>query len=223
MNASVSASTPLARVARPLVVAALLVAAALVATSHLAAEVTSPHASSSALPGDQHPDEGEAGVATQTLPVPARPLGEVDGVLTEGASPFATTPGVANLDADLLRALRAAATDAAEEGVTLVVNSGWRSPEHQEQLLRDAVREHGSHEEAARWVAPADRSAHVSGDAVDVGPARAATWLAERGAAYGLCRTYENEPWHFELRPSAVGGRCPRRYADPTEDPALQP
>lgn len=64
-------------------------------------------------------------------------------------------------------------------------------------------------------------SAHVSGDAVDVGPSDAAAWLTRHGARYGLCRTYDNEPWHFELRRAAVDDGCPARYADPTEDPRM--
>ena len=81
--------------------------------------------------------------------------------------------------------------------------------------------QYGSADEAARWVATPDTSAHVSGDAVDLGPARARAWLAEHGARYGLCQTYRNEPWHFELRPGAVDRGCPAMYADPTHDPRM--
>jgi LAS superfamily LD-carboxypeptidase LdcB len=130
---------------------------------------------------------------------------------------------VANLDPRLLKALRRAATDAARDGVELQINSGWRSPAFQEQLLREAESEYGSAEEAARWVASADTSAHVSGDAVDIGPVRAAAWLSEHGARYGLCQIYRNEPWHDELRPEAAGAGCPPMYADPTHDPRMQP
>lgn len=155
---------------------------------------------------------------------PPRALGAADGAVPDGTTAFADdVPGVANLDPALLAALRRATEDAADDGVTLRVNSGWRSPAYQEQLLRDAVAEHGSEEEAARWVATAETSAHVSGDAVDVGPSEAAAWLAEHGAGHGLCRVYDNEPWHFELRPEAVAAGCPRPYADPTEDPRMQP
>jgi zinc D-Ala-D-Ala carboxypeptidase len=129
--------------------------------------------------------------------------------------------GVANLDPDLLGALREAADAAADEGITLEITSGWRSPEYQDQLFREAVSTYGSTAEAARWVATADTSAHVSGDAIDVGPAEAAQWLSERGAEYGLCQTYANEPWHFELRPDAPAGGCPATYADPTHDPRM--
>src|SRR5215213_9191909 len=101
--------------------------------------------------------------------------------------------GVANLDPDLRKALREAATDAARDGVEVQVNSGWRSPEYQNRLFREAITKYGSAEEAARWVATAETSAHVSGDAVDIGRADATAWLSENGARYGLCQIYGNE------------------------------
>jgi zinc D-Ala-D-Ala carboxypeptidase len=131
-------------------------------------------------------------------------------------------PAVANLDPDLLGALRRAVTDAVDDGVEFYVNSGWRSPEYQDQLLREAISEYGSEEEAARWVATADTSAHVSGDAVDIEHADATAWLSEHGAEYGLCQIYSNEPWHYELRPEAIDDSCPPMYADPTQDPRMQ-
>ena len=130
---------------------------------------------------------------------------------------------VANLDPDLLGALRQAATDAADDGVEVFVESGWRSPEYQDQLFREAVSKYGSEEEAARWVATAETSPHVSGDAVDIGPFDATAWLSEHGAEYGLCQIYGNEPWHYELRPEAIDDGCPPMYADPTHDPRMQP
>jgi zinc D-Ala-D-Ala carboxypeptidase len=150
-------------------------------------------------------------------------LGEAGGAVPDGVTVFADeVPAVANLDPDLLEALRRAATDAAYHGVELFVDSGWRSPEYQEQLLREAVSEYGSEEEAARWVATAETSAHVSGDAVDIGPSDAAAWLSEHGAEYGLCQIYRNEPWHYELRAEAIDRGCPPMYADPTHDPRMQ-
>ena len=65
-------------------------------------------------------------------------------------------------------------------------------------------------------------SAHVAGEAVDLGPAEATSWLSEHGADHGLCQIYRNEPWHFELRPDAVDDGCPDMYADPTQDPRMQ-
>ncbi len=128
-------------------------------------------------------------------------------------------PGVANLDPELLVALRKAAHDASRDGVDLVVDSGWRSPEYQEQLLRQAILKYGSQREAARWVATPDTSAHVSGEAVDIGRSEASSWLSEHGVAYGLCQIYANEPWHFELRAGAIDKGCPYMYADAAHDP----
>ncbi len=148
-------------------------------------------------------------------------LGEADA-LPDGTTVFDDeAPGVANLDSALLGALRQAALDAARDGVEFVVDSGRRSPEYQNRLFRDAVSEYGSEEEAARWVATAETSAHVSGDAVDVGH-DASAWLSEHGAEYGLCQVYGNEPWHYELRPEAIDHGCPPVYADPTHDPRMQ-
>ena len=150
-------------------------------------------------------------------------LGEADGAVPDGTTVFdEEIPGVANLDAALLGALRQAATDAAADGVEFSVDSGWRSPEYQEQLLHEAIVKYGSEEEAARWVATPDTSAHVSGDAVDIGPSDATAWLSEHGGGYGLCQIYGNEPWHYELRPEAIDHGCPPMYADPTHDPRMQ-
>jgi zinc D-Ala-D-Ala carboxypeptidase len=150
-------------------------------------------------------------------------LGEADGVVPDGVTVFDDEyPAVANLDPDLLKALRQAATDAADDGVEFYVSSGWRSPAYQNQLLREAVSKYGSEEEAARWVATAETSAHVSGDAVDIEHSDATAWLSRHGAAYGLCQIYRNEPWHYELRPEATGHGCPPMYADPTQDPRMR-
>lgn len=150
-------------------------------------------------------------------------LGEADGAVPEGMTVSDDEiPAVANLDPDLLGALRQAATDAADDGVEFFVNSGWRSPDYQEQLHNEAISKYGSEEEAARWVATPNTSAHVSGDAVDIGHADATAWLSEHGAEYGLCQIYRNEPWHYELRPEAIDHGCPPMYADPTHDPRMQ-
>jgi D-alanyl-D-alanine carboxypeptidase len=162
--------------------------------------------------------------STAASPVEAHrgPLGEADGAVPEGTTVIDDAiPGVANLDGDLLGALHRAATDAAADHVEFFVDSGWRSPAYQTELLREAVSKYGSEAEAARWVATAETSPHVSGDAVDIGPSVATAWLSEHGAAYGLCQIYSNEPWHYELRAEAVDRGCPPMYADPTHDPRM--
>jgi hypothetical protein len=150
-------------------------------------------------------------------------LGAADGIVPDGTTVFDDAlPGVANLDPALLGALRRAAKDAANDGAEFFVTSGWRSPEYQNQLLREAVSTYGSEQEAARWVATPTTSPHVSGAAVDIGPYGAIAWLSEHGAEYGLCQIYRNEPWHYELRLEAIGHGCPPMYADPTRDPRMR-
>jgi hypothetical protein len=167
-----------------------------------------PAATASRRPGEVRPRPPKSG-----------PLGAADGVVPDGVTVFDDVPAVTNLDPALLAALHRAAKAARTE---FVVNSGWRSPAYQEQLLREAVAKYGSAQEAARWVSTPADSQHVSGHAVDLGPTATTTWLSKHGAAYGLCQIYRNEPWHYELRPDAVDDGCPAPYADPTHDPRMQ-
>jgi D-alanyl-D-alanine carboxypeptidase len=169
----------------------------------------------------------EVGQPTRPTSRPTKPtrLGKGDGVIPDGVAVSVfdeDIPAVGKLDPDLLEALRRAATDAQADGVGFRVNSGWRSPEYQQRLLKDAVGKYGSPEEAARWVATPQTSAHVKGEAVDIGPSGAAAWLSDHGAAYGLCQIYGNESWHYELRPDAVDDGCPPLFANPTADPRMQ-
>jgi zinc D-Ala-D-Ala carboxypeptidase len=187
----------------------LVVIAAIAAAVGSQSPVSSPSTASS--PFDRHRSESRG------------PLGEADGAVPDGATVFDDdVPGVAKLDSDLLGALRRAATDAAHDGVGFFVDSGWRSPEYQERLLHEAVSKYGSEQAAARWVATPRTSAHVSGDAVDIGHSDATAWLSGHGAEYGLCQIYRNEPWHYELRPEAVDRGCPPMYADPAHDPRMR-
>jgi hypothetical protein len=158
---------------------------------------------------------------------PGKPGAGPRGVGTDGSdgvvTVFSDEPTVTRLDPDLLAALRRAATKAADtHGIRFVVTSGWRSSETQAGLLDDAVHQYGSLSAAERWVATPDTSEHVKGEAVDLGPVAARTWLARHGAAYGLCQIYANESWHYELRPAAARDGCPTMYADPTQDPRMQ-
>jgi LAS superfamily LD-carboxypeptidase LdcB len=211
-----------ARAAARCIPSTILVAVAVVSTALIGVLVyqrLAPSSSSESLAPSPSPAELPIHVPHRDH---RRRSGEADGRVPDGVTVFDDLPAVSRLDPELLQALRDAATDAARDGVELFVNSGWRSPEYQNQLLREAVAEYGSEEEAARWVATADTSPHVSGNAVDIGPVAAAAWLSEHGAEYGLCQIYGNESWHYELRPRAIDRGCPPMYADPTQDPRMQ-
>lgn len=158
------------------------------------------------------------------LPAPAAPepgagrvlLAAADGYIAdgEGLSPFATDyPAVGNLAPELRAAVQHASTDAARDGVDLMITSGWRSVRYQQSLLDAAIAHYGSEAEARRWVNTPEQSTHVTGKAVDIGPTAAALWLRQHGKRYGLCQIYANEMWHYELA-TAPGGLCPRPIAD---------
>ena len=142
---------------------------------------------------------GGGSAATPPRPQPVEPV----AVAPTGVG------DTAHLQPALQRAVDRAIAAAAADGVELRVTSGWRSSAEQEQLFADAVRKYGSPELASHWVLPPDRSEHVKGLAVDVGPAAGARWLERHGVHFGLCRRYANEPWHFERLAAARGSACP--------------
>ena len=212
-----------------IVVTLALLAAAAVVVAVSPLDLMHDKATVTARPGaavGAAPSTPQASMVPAGRPVrvpPTRPTAiPGEGASGEGAGVFDdASPAVANLDPGLLSALRTAATAAHDDGVELQVNSGWRSVAHQRRLLQEAIARYGSVHEAERWVATPETSAHVSGDAVDLGPSSAASWLSRHGAAYGLCQIYRNEPWHFELRQGAALHGCPAMYADPTQDPRM--
>ena len=206
----------LTRIGRTLGITAVVLAivtAAILGTLAAQPASSAARAFSDTLPG------GNAGSSASG----GRAVTDDDGLLPESVNVADDRyAGIANLDPALLQALREAAADAADDGIEFVINGGWRSPAYQDRLLGEAISAYGSAEEAARWVATAETSAHVSGDAVDLGPSEATAWLSANGAGYGLCQVYANEPWHYELLPEAVDGGCPIMYSDPTQDPRMQ-
>jgi hypothetical protein len=224
MNTRTIPHRPRMRRRRVAVAVAALAAAVLLAV----AVQQSLSVASAAVPGTVPgtvPSSGTGDAPTGEVTGSVLAPSEADGVIRDGDQPtvFETDRvAVGNLDPSLLAALQRAATDAAVDGVEFRVNSGWRSAALQERMLQDAVAEYGSEGEARRWVATAQTSAHVSGEAVDLGPLPTLDWLVQRGWRYGLCQTYANESWHYELRPDAVEEGCPPMYADPTEDPRMR-
>ncbi|MDZ4266083.1 MAG: M15 family metallopeptidase [Mycobacterium sp.] len=133
------------------------------------------------------------------------------GWLADGTmlTPFdVANPILSQLDPALLTAVQNAARAAEAQGVVLKVTSGWRSKGFQQRLFDDAVVAYGSVEKAAEFVATPEVSKHVTGQAIDIGPAEADRWLIANGRQFGLCQIYANEIWHFELAADA-NGNCP--------------
>jgi D-alanyl-D-alanine dipeptidase len=157
-----------------------------------------PHASS--MPKGSSAARSFAPVVTDRIPEP-----------TTSIAFSAPVPGLTNMQRPAARAFERAFAAARAAGLVPQVRSAWRSREYQQVLFDRAVTTYGSRAEAGRWVLTPLRSAHVKGYAVDVHPAAVASWLAQHGSAYGLCRTYDNEWWHFEYVASST---CPARKPD---------
>jgi hypothetical protein len=74
-------------------------------------------------------------------------------------------------------------------GVTLVINSAYRSDAEQ-QALWDANPD-------PRWVAPPGTSLHRCGTELDLGPSSAYGWLAANAPRFEFTQRYSWEAWHF--------------------------
>ncbi len=139
--------------------------------------------------------------------------GAVVGVGPAVAAPTALAPGTAGLVPGLAVSYTLAANDGRAQGIQMYITSGKRSDAEQRQLWRNAIATYGSPAAARRWVLPAEESPHVRGEAVDVGPWEGAAWLERNGYRWGLCRTFVNEWWHFELA-TTPGTACPPMWPD---------
>jgi hypothetical protein len=78
---------------------------------------------------------------------------------------------------------------ARRDGVTLVINSGYRSDAEQAKLFAQHPDPH--------WVAPPGHWLHRYGTELDLGPPSAYGWLARNAGRFHFVRRYEWEPWHY--------------------------
>lgn len=90
---------------------------------------------------------------------------------------------------DVAAAFDRMAAAAAQDGIQLLVSSGWRSTAEQARLF-------AAHPDP-RWVAPPGRSLHRLGTELDLGPPAAYAWLAANAARFHFVKRYAWEPWHF--------------------------
>ena len=148
-----------------------------------------------------------------------------DGAVPDGTTVFDDdVPGVANLDPALL-APCAGPRRRRRDGVEFVVNSGWRSPAYQEQLLREAVSPVRLAAEARPLGGHARRtSAHVSGDAVDIGPAEPRRGCPSTAPRTGCARSTATSPGTTSCARRRRASGCPRDVRRPdarSEDAAV--
>jgi len=78
---------------------------------------------------------------------------------------------------------------AAQAGLTLVVNSAFRSDAEQAALF-------AAHPDPT-WVAPPGHSLHRCATELDLGPETAYGWLAANAGRFGFVQRYSWEAWHF--------------------------
>jgi hypothetical protein len=90
---------------------------------------------------------------------------------------------------DVAAAFDRMAAAASGAGLSLVVNSGFRSDAEQAALF-------AAHPDP-RWVAPPGHSLHRCATELDLGPESAYGWLAAHASVFGFVQRYSWEPWHF--------------------------
>ncbi len=98
---------------------------------------------------------------------------------------------------DVGAAFDAMAAVAAEDGVSLIVTSGFRSDAEQAVLF--------AANPDPTWVAPPGESLHRCATELDLGPPSAYGWLAANAPRFQFVRRYSWEPWHFGFE----GGPAP--------------
>lgn len=101
---------------------------------------------------------------------------------------------------------------AMEDGIHLVVDSGFRSYNYQMHIFTKLLKKGREYQDIIRYVAPPGYSQHALGTAVDFYPSNwefasgpAYKWLQEHGAAFGFTETYPRinpdgypwEAWHW--------------------------
>lgn len=90
---------------------------------------------------------------------------------------------------DVAAAFDRMASAARAAGLSLSVNSGFRSDAEQARLF-------AAHPDP-KWVAPPGTSLHRYGTELDLGPPAAYAWLAANARRFGFIKRYAWEPWHF--------------------------
>jgi hypothetical protein len=105
---------------------------------------------------------------------------------------------------DVAAAFDRMAAAASQAGLTLVVNSGFRSDAEQAALF-------AAHPDPT-WVAPPGKSLHRCATELDLGPETAYGWLAENASRFGFLQRYSWEAWHYGFTlgppPCSVAGNA---------------
>jgi Transglycosylase SLT domain/D-alanyl-D-alanine carboxypeptidase len=147
-------------------------------------------------------DVGSGG--PRVVPVKARAEAELAAGLGAGPVGFATGGGyngpLAYRQGKPMRPDVALAFDrmyaaARADGVTLIVNSAYRSDAEQAALF--------AANPDPKWVAPPGQSLHRLGTELDLGPPGAMGWMRANGGRFGFLQRYSWESWHWGYTRSA--------------------
>jgi hypothetical protein len=111
----------------------------------------------------------------------------------EYAGPFVTRQGKPMCPA-VGAAFDALAAAARRGGVSLIINSAFRSDREQAVLF--------ARHPDPKWVAPPGRSRHRNATELDIAATAGAwTWLAANARRFGFVQRYSWEPWHYGYLP----------------------
>jgi hypothetical protein len=90
---------------------------------------------------------------------------------------------------DVAAAFDRMAAAASHDGISLIVDSAFRSDAEQAVLF-------AAHPDP-KWVAPPGQSLHRCATELDLGPESAYGWLAAHAGRFGFLQRYSWEPWHY--------------------------
>lgn len=130
------------------------------------------------------PNWAEARVSTPVS------MGGVPAVASGGgySGPLAERQGK-GMRPDVAAAFDLMSVAASAAGVTLAINSAFRSDAEQAALF--------AANPDPTWVAPPGQSLHRCATELDIGPPAAYGWLAANAGRFGFVQRYSWEPWHF--------------------------
>jgi Transglycosylase SLT domain/D-alanyl-D-alanine carboxypeptidase len=99
---------------------------------------------------------------------------------------------------------RMAAAARREAGLSLSINSGFRSDAEQAALWNAKPN--------PKWVAPPGTSLHRYATELDLGPPAAYAWLAANHRRFGFILRYKWEPWHYGFGANPRDRQHPAQY-----------
>jgi hypothetical protein len=139
-------------------------------------------------------DVGKGGIRTEATAIAeaAAPMaaGGMPAMASGGgySGPLAYRQGE-DMRPDVAAAFDRMAAAASQAGVSLVINSGFRSDAEQAALF--------AANPDPRWVAPPGQSLHRCATELDLGPDSAYGWLAANASGFGFVQRYSWEAWHY--------------------------